>query len=108
MTRLAVAACAAVALTIAVLGASPAPVARVNVRLPADDVAFKPGAGSQTATARCLICHSAAYVTTQPPLERAKWQAEVAKMRTAFGAPMSDADAAEIVDYLTSAYGKPS
>ena len=35
----------------------------------------------------------------------AQWQGVVTKMRTVFGAPISDADAKAITDYLTSAYG---
>jgi mono/diheme cytochrome c family protein len=68
--------------------------------------AFKPGAGSQAATAYCLTCHSSAYVSTQPPLDKAHWEAEVTKMRKAFGAMIPDQDAAQIVDYLTATYGK--
>ena len=81
--------------------------AKVNVTLPGDlSFAFKPGHGSQAAQTYCLTCHSSAYVSTQPPLDRAHWDAEVTKMRKAFGAPIPDKDAAEIVDYLTATYGK--
>jgi hypothetical protein len=35
-------------------------------------------------------------------LTQKQWQAEVAKMRTAFGAPIDDAAAEAIVAYLTA------
>ncbi len=35
----------------------------------------------------------------------ALWEAEVTKMMKAYGAPVSDADAAVIVDYLKKNYG---
>jgi sulfite dehydrogenase (cytochrome) subunit B len=93
------------------IAATPAPqsaTAKVTVAMPGDlSFAFKPGAGSQTATAQCLTCHSSAYVSTQPPLDKAHWAAEVAKMRKAYGARVSDKDADTIVDYLTATYGKP-
>jgi uncharacterized protein (DUF697 family) len=40
-----------------------------------------------------------------PFLDAAGWNAEVTKMIKAFGAPIDDADAKEIVDYLTKNYG---
>ena len=36
--------------------------------------------------------------------QTAGWAAEVAKMRTLFGAPVSDADAATIAAYLAASY----
>jgi hypothetical protein len=110
MKRLAVVAFA----TLAALGAAsatdaqpPAPT-RVSITLPGDlGFAFKPGPGVAETQARCLTCHSSAYVSTQQGLDRAHWSAEVTKMRKVYGAPMSDAEAATIVDYLTVTYGKP-
>ena len=82
--------------------------ARVSVTLPGDNFHFKPGAGAQQAEKYCLTCHSSAYVSTQPTLDKAHWDAEVTKMRKAYGAAIPDQEAAEIVDYLTATYGKPS
>lgn len=94
-------------LPLVAFAATPPPIpAKVSVTLPADPFSFKPGPGSQAALANCLTCHSSAYVSTQPPLSRAQWTGEVTKMRNVFGAPISDADAATIVDYLTANYGK--
>jgi hypothetical protein len=104
-------ACIAALVALAAGGATsaqpPAP-SRVSITLPGDlGFAFKPGPGSAEAQARCLTCHSSAYVSTQQGLDRAHWVAEVTKMRKVYGAPMTDADAATIVDYLTVTYGKP-
>jgi mono/diheme cytochrome c family protein len=53
----------------------------------------------------CMACHSADYVNTQPRgMPEAFWTAEVAKMRTAYGAPMTDDDAKAVVKYLTATY----
>ena len=38
-------------------------------------------------------------------VKRAGWEAEVKKMVSVMGAPVSDADAAKLVDYLTREYG---
>ena len=53
----------------------------------------------------CLICHSARYVTMQPPFSRAVWEKEVKKMIDAYGATISEADQREIVDYLVVVRG---
>ena len=80
---------------------------KVSITMPGDlSFQFKPGAGSLAATTYCLTCHSSAYVSTQPVLDRAHWEAEVTKMRKAYGAAIPDKEAETIVDYLTTAYGK--
>lgn len=74
--------------------------------LPEDDTKFKPGQGSELAVANCVICHSADYVATQPPLDRAAWGAIVQKMREKYGAPVPTNKVDEIVQYLSTTYGK--
>ncbi|HEY4440771.1 MAG TPA: hypothetical protein VGN14_09955 [Candidatus Elarobacter sp.] len=101
--QLAIAAAAAL-IPLAALAAPQIP-PKVSVTMPPDPYAFKAGPGSAAAMGNCLTCHSAAYVVTQPPLDRARWDAEVTKMRKAYGAPVSDADQETIVDYLTATYG---
>ena len=44
-------------------------------KLPVDQPKFRPGPGAELAIAHCLLCHSADYVSTQPPLDRAAWLA---------------------------------
>lgn len=57
----------------------------------------------------CLVCHSADYVSTQPPhMPAAFWQNEVAKMRNAYGVTIPDDAAKAIADYLAANYTEPS
>jgi mono/diheme cytochrome c family protein len=79
----------------------------VTITLPSDNVQFKPGPGVDLATANCATCHSAAYIYTQPPLNRKQWTAEVVKMQKAYGAPINDTDITPIVDYLLTQNGRP-
>ena len=41
----------------------------------------------------------------QPALPKPGWEAEVAKMRNVFKAPIAEADVAAIVDYLAAVKG---
>jgi len=69
------------------------------------DFAYKPGEGQVQANTYCLTCHSSAYVSSQPPLDKDHWTAEVTKMTKVYGATIPDADAAKIADYLATNYG---
>jgi hypothetical protein len=56
--------------------------------------------------ANCQACHTLAYIPMNSPfLNAAGWDAEVAKMIKAYGAPIDDADAKAIADYLKKNYG---
>ena len=69
-------------------------------------VALKPGRGLNQVEGHCSACHSLDYIPMNSPfLDAAGWNAEVTKMIRAFGAPIDDASAKEIVDYLTRNYG---
>ena len=69
-------------------------------------VALKKAPGLDKVEANCGACHSLDYIQMNSPFpDAALWDAEVAKMIKAFGAPISDADAAAIKDYLTRNYG---
>ena len=71
-----------------------------------DAVVLKDGAGKDAVEQNCSACHSLDYIEMNSPfLDQEKWAAEIKKMRVAFGAPISDDDAAEILAYLTTAYG---
>ena len=66
---------------------------------------LKPGAGDDLANAYCNACHTSDYIVMNSTfLTPDAWKAEVAKMRTAFGAPMDDATAAQIAAYLAAHY----
>ncbi len=69
-------------------------------------VELKPGPGRDKVEANCVACHSLDYIVGNSPfMNRQVWDAEVTKMIKAFGAPISDADAKVIVDYLVVNYG---
>jgi mono/diheme cytochrome c family protein len=91
---------------ISLLAASASAIAGpTTYQLPEETADFKPGAGVETAETYCRICHSADYVATQPSKTgKAFWEAEVQKMIKVFKAPIPDADAAAIADYLASNY----
>jgi mono/diheme cytochrome c family protein len=63
-------------------------------------------AGVDKVEANCQACHTLAYIPMNSPfLNAAGWDAEVTKMIKAMGAPIDDADAKTIKDYLTKNYG---
>jgi mono/diheme cytochrome c family protein len=69
-------------------------------------VKLKDGQGLDRVEANCAACHSLDYIQMNSPFPNAAlWEAEVTKMIKAYGAPVSDADAAVIVDYLKKNYG---
>ena len=69
-------------------------------------IELKPGPGRDKVEANCVACHSLDYIVGNSPfMNRQVWDAEVTKMIKAFGAPISNADAKEIVDYLVANYG---
>jgi sulfite dehydrogenase (cytochrome) subunit B len=69
-------------------------------------VNIKQAPGSDKVEANCGACHSLDYVLMNSTyLNAAGWDAEVAKMIGAFGAPISPADAKTIADYLKANYG---
>lgn len=88
--------------------AAPAPVFKSQaIELPADAAVFPDGPNVKVVTRNCLACHSADMVLDQPLFPRATWAAEVTKMRNVYKAPVSDADAALIVDYLAATHSPP-
>jgi len=69
-------------------------------------VQLKQAPGLDKVVGNCGGCHSLDYVPMNSPfLNAAGWDAEVAKMINAFGAPIDQADAKTIADYLKSNYG---
>lgn len=79
----------------------------LSLDLPPDAVQFPDGPNVKTVNQNCLACHSAEMVLDQPLLPRATWTAEVTKMRNVYKAPISDADAALIADYLAATHAPP-
>jgi mono/diheme cytochrome c family protein len=69
-------------------------------------VQLKAGPGLDLVEGNCGACHSLDYIQMNSPfLNAAGWNAEVTKMIKAFGAPVGDADASAIADYLAKNYG---
>jgi mono/diheme cytochrome c family protein len=76
---------------------------------PAEPVQLKAGEGRDLTTGRCILCHSLEYIPANAPaMDRAAWQKTVQKMRERFGAPMTEEEAKEIVDYLSANYAEKS
>jgi len=71
-----------------------------------EPVALKQAPGLDAVEANCGACHSLDYIQMNSPFPNAAlWDAEVTKMIKAFGAPISEADAKAIADYLKKNYG---
>ena len=90
-----------------VAAASVAHAKPVKYELPPEVAALKAGPNQEVAVNNCAACHSADYIQTQPHGPKFKkdfWQAEVTKMIKVYGAPIDDADASKIVEYLTATY----
>jgi mono/diheme cytochrome c family protein len=69
-------------------------------------VELKKAPGLDKVEANCAACHSLDYVLMNSPYPNAAlWDAEVTKMIKAYGAPIEDADAKAIKDYLAKNYG---
>jgi hypothetical protein len=70
--------------------------------VPGEDLA--PGDGSQEVRIYCNTCHSPSYITMQPPLPAATWEAEVNKMNKTFGAAIPADSTQKIILYLQAHY----
>jgi hypothetical protein len=91
----------------AILGLDRVLASPISYALPEETAALKPGPNLEVAQNNCTACHSADYINTQPRGAKDRkgfWQAEVTKMIKVYGAPIEDADAARIVDYLATTY----
>lgn len=78
-------------------------------QLQEETVQLKEAPGRELTAGRCNICHSLEYIPSNAPaMNRAVWQKEVQKMKDRFGAPITDEEAQQILDYLDGSYsGKP-
>ncbi len=79
------------------------------IALPAaaeQQITLKKADGVDKVEANCQACHTLAYIPMNSPfLNAAGWTGEVGKMIKAYGAPIDDADAKAIADYLAKNYG---
>ncbi len=65
---------------------------------------LEPGEGRELVDAYCNTCHSTRYITMQPPLPAATWEAEVNKMIKVFGQPIPNDATPKIIQYLQRHY----
>jgi len=69
---------------------------------------LKKAPGLDKVEGNCGACHSLDYIPMNSPYPTAAmWDAEVTKMIKAYGAPIADADAKTIKEYLAKNYGNP-
>jgi mono/diheme cytochrome c family protein len=93
----------------ATLGAAAVALATAPAPSPEDSIQLKAGQGRDLTTGRCILCHSLEYIPANAPaMDRAAWQKTVQKMREKFGAPITDEEAKQIVDYLGANYAEKS
>lgn len=92
---------AALAGVVMMMGVASARADESSVRLTEAD-------GVERVRAHCAICHSLDYIVMNSPFQdRAGWDKTVTKMVKVMGAPLTPEDAAAVVDYLATNYGKP-
>jgi len=76
---------------------------------PQEVIQLRDGAGRELIVSRCIVCHSLEYIPSNAPaMDRGGWQKTIQKMRGRFGAPISDEEAAQILDYLAANYSGKS
>lgn len=69
-------------------------------------IQLKKGEGLDKVEGNCAACHTLAYIPMNSPfLNAGGWTAEVTKMIKAYGAPIDEADAKAIKEYLSKNYG---
>lgn len=67
---------------------------------------LKKASGLDKVENNCAACHSLDYIQMNSPYPNAAlWDAEVTKMIKVYGAPITEADAKAIADYLKKNYG---
>ena len=77
----------------------------VDVTLPNSDRQLPDGPGLAAVQGNCISCHTPGMILTQPALPKAAWEAEVAKMRNVYKAPINENAVPDIVTYLTAVKG---
>jgi sulfite dehydrogenase (cytochrome) subunit B len=98
---------AALAAALATMTYSEAP--RAAAAAAAEPIELREGPGRDLTVGRCIICHSIEYIPSNAPaMNRAAWQKTIQKMRDKFGAPITDEEANQILDYLSANYSGKS
>jgi mono/diheme cytochrome c family protein len=71
---------------------------------PVPNLDLAPRDGQAEVRIYCNICHGPRYISMQPPLPAATWEAEVNKMKNALGADIPEDATRKIILYLQSHY----
>ena len=82
--------------------------APLSITLPVETAKLRPSTlpGYHIAVQKCATCHSADYVSYQPPgMTLQQWTAEMGKMQHLYGAPITDDEVKQVGAYLAVAYG---
>jgi hypothetical protein len=70
---------------------------------------LRDGPGHDLTVGRCIVCHSLEYIPSNAPaMNRTAWQKTIQKMRERFGAPITEDEAKQILDYLGANYSGKS
>lgn len=70
-----------------------------------ESIRLKDASGREITSARCVICHSLDYIPMNAGvMDRVGWEKSIRKMIDRFGAPVSDDEARQILDYLAQQY----
>lgn len=77
----------------------------VKITLPQETATFRAGNGMQLANGQCATCHSADYMSMQPPKGLDFWLAEVNKMKDKYGAPIPTNQISDLAAYFAGTYG---
>jgi cytochrome c551/c552 len=80
----------------------------VKIELPADTSTLRESTlpGYTIALQKCGICHSADYISFQPPgMNLVQWTAEMSKMQHSYGAPLNEEEIGLLGAYLAVSYG---
>jgi sulfite dehydrogenase (cytochrome) subunit B len=97
------------ALAAATLSDAPCAASDVAHAPAAEVTTLRDGAGRDLTEGRCIICHSVEYIPANAPaMDRAAWQKTIQKMRDRYGAPITDEEAKQILDYLSANYSGKS
>ncbi len=66
---------------------------------------LKNAAGGDLTATRCVICHSLDYIQMNAAvMDRPGWEKSIRKMIDRFGAPVTEEEAREILEYLSTNY----
>jgi mono/diheme cytochrome c family protein len=76
-----------------------------SITLPHFEPQLQLAPGRPAFLAACGCCHSALYVTMQPPFTRKQWEETVDKMTKVYGAQIAPEQRNEVIEYLLATEG---